>query len=302
MRGDRYLIGSFAFAVLLLAGCAGTGSPGAAAPPSPTAATPAVPQEPVGLVGAWSVSGRGVPADTVLRLADDGLVVFRGCELLLGEWRADQSGLFLAGVHGNSTTDSRRCEPAPRPEAPDWLARAAAFRAEGDSRVLLDAEGDELARLRPGARPRGGPDVYRPWLEPPTVTDEVRRRLAPVPALPGDLAAPGRDDLVGRWVPVSGPDGRTPAPGPGGWPTPPFAELAADGTWRASDGCNGSGGRWAAGPGGAFGATGGMSTLIGCDNVPVNGWLTTARQAGLDGDVLVLRDAQGKETGRLRRG
>ncbi|NJP34919.1 META domain-containing protein [Micromonospora thermarum] len=302
MHQDRYVIGSVALAVLLLAGCAGTDSPGTPAPPSPAATTPAVPQEPTGLVGAWAVSGREVPADTVLRLADDGLLVFRGCEMLLGEWRADQSGLFLAGVHTSSTTDDRRCDPAPRPEAPDWLARAAGFRAEGESRVLLDADGGELARLRPGARPRGGPNVYRPWLEPPTVTDEMRRRLAPVPALPGNLAAPTRDDLVGRWLPVAGPDGRTPTPGSGNWPTPPFAELAADGTWRASDGCNSSNGQWAAGPGGAFGATGGGSTLIGCNNVPVNGWLSAARQAGLDGDVLVLRDAQGKETGRLRRG
>ncbi|MGN9778618.1 hypothetical protein ACTMS0_23040 [Micromonospora sp. H33] len=302
MRQDRYVIGSLALAVLVLAGCAGTDAPSAPAPPSPTATAPAVAQEPAGLVGAWAVNGRGVPADTVLRLADDGLLVFRGCEMLLGEWRADQSGFFLAGVHGASMTDDRRCGPASRPQAPDWLARAAGFRAEGDSRVLLDAQGGELARLRPGARPRGGPDVYRPWLEPPTVTDEMRRRLAPVPALPAGLAAPAPDDLVGRWLPVSGPDGRAPTPRPGGWPTPPFAELAADSTWRASDGCNSSGGRWAAGPGGAFGATGGMSTAIGCDNVSVGGWLSAARQAGLDGDVLVLRDAQGKETGRLRRG
>lgn len=301
MRRHRYVIGSIAVAALLLTGCAGRGTSAAPAPVAPTATTPTVLQDPIGLIGMWAVTGRGVATDTALRLADDGLWMFHGCEVRYGEWRADQSGLFLADVHGTSMTDDRRCGPAPAPRAPDWLARAGGFRAEGDNRVLLDADGAEVARLRPGARPRGGPDVHRPWLEPPTVTDEARRRFAPVPALPAGLAAPAPDNLIGRWLPLSGPDGRTPAPGPGGWPTPPFAELAVDGTWRASDGCNATQGRWAAGSGGAFAATGGVSTLIGCDNVPVGVWLGTARQASLDGDVLVLRDAQGTETGRLRR-
>lgn len=302
MDRNRYVIGSVAIAVLLLAGCAGNGSPAAPTPPSPTAAAPAVPQEPIGLVGMWAVTGKGVAKETVLRLGDNGLLLFRGCEMLLGEWRADQSGLFLATVNGASMTDNRRCGEPPRPQTPDWLAGAAGFRAEGDDRVLVDSGGAELARLRPGGRPQGGPDVYQPYLKPPTVTAEVRRLLAPVPPLPATLTAPAPGELAGRWLPVSGPDGRTPTPRPGGWPTPPFAELAADGTWRASDGCNDTGGRWASGPGGAFVATGGMSTLIGCDNVSVGTWLITARQVGLDGDVLVLRDVQGVETGRLRRG
>ncbi|MER7460299.1 hypothetical protein [Micromonospora sp. NPDC126480] len=304
MRRNRYVIGSFALAVLLLTACGGDPVPVAPAPadpPEPTGTASAVRQEPTGLVGMWTVTGDGVAADTVLRLGDDGPLVFQGCEMLTGDWRADQSGLFLADVHGASMTDDRGCGPSGRTRTPDWLARASAFRADGDSRLLLDADGAELARLRPGARPRGGPDVYPPWLEPPVVTEETRRRLAPVPPLPAGLVAPDQVALTGRWLPAGGPDGRGPAPGPGGWPEPPYAEFAADGTWRASDGCNGTGGRWVSGPAGAFAATGGVSTLIGCDNVPIGAWLITARQVGLDGEVLVLRDAQGAETGRLRR-
>jgi hypothetical protein len=35
------------------------------------------------------------------------------------------------------------------------------------------------------------------------------------------------------------------------------------------------------------------------DNVPIDQWLTMARRAGLDGNVLVLLNAHGDETGRL---
>jgi hypothetical protein len=44
----------------------------------------------------------------------------------------------------------------------------------------------------------------------------------------------------------------------------------------------------------------GPSTLIGCDNVPVGGWMTRARRAGLDGRTLVLLDAQGNPISRLQ--
>ena len=44
----------------------------------------------------------------------------------------------------------------------------------------------------------------------------------------------------------------------------------------------------------------GRHTLIGCDNVPVPDWVSSARLAGFDGDELVLLDVSGAELGRLR--
>jgi hypothetical protein len=121
--------------------------------------------------------------------------------------------------------------------------------------------------------------------------EEIERAFAPGAPLPPELVPVGADALVGRWVPADGSAGR---------PEPPHVELAADGTWRGSDGCNADGGRWVAGPEGAVLAVGGVSTEIGCDNIPVGGWLAGASRAGMDGDVLVLLDAAGNEIGRLR--
>jgi heat shock protein HslJ len=248
--------------------------------------------EPTRLIGSWTASGTGIEKGTVLRLADDGLTVFSGCQVLFGEWTADPSGLFLADVNGVSSAGGPGCAASDRPELPAWLARASGFRTEGSVPVLQDDAGAEVARLRPGARPTAGPDLDPSQVVPPTVTDEARRRLAPPAALPATLTPPARESLAGRWVPAAGP---------AGGPRPAHVVLAADGTWQGSDGCNGTGGRWATGPGGVLLATGGVSTLIGCDNVPVGTWLVSARRVGLDGEVLVLLDAAGTETGRLRR-
>jgi heat shock protein HslJ len=80
--------------------------------------------------------------------------------------------------------------------------------------------------------------------------------------------------------------------------TPAGATLHDDGTYSASDGCNGTTGRWEADADGLV-ATGGSSTLIGCDNVDVAHWLSTATTAGFDGATLVLVDKDGHELGRL---
>lgn len=95
-------------------------------------------------------------------------------------------------------------------------------------------------------------------------------------------------DLVGTWLPANGQaDGRA------------FVTLKADGRWNGSDGCNKTRGTWRSGADGEFAATSGPSTKIGCENVPIATWLADATHAEFNGDVLVLRDATGAETGRL---
>lgn len=100
------------------------------------------------------------------------------------------------------------------------------------------------------------------------------------------------DDILGRWFPADGTaQGRA------------FAEFAPDGGWTGSDGCNGQRGTWTLGPGGdgAFDGTAGMSTMIGCENVPIARWIADADRAELHGGDLVLRDASGAQQARLVR-
>ncbi|QOC89909.1 META domain-containing protein [Micromonospora craniellae] len=288
----RYLIGTIAATALVLTGCAQHDTMSAGPDPVTVDAASAAQQEPTELIGSWTAAGTDVASGTVVQFTDRSLRVFDGCGVRHGSWNADQSGLLIADMHSGGG-----CTAAPDAGL-GWLLRADGFRADGDTRVLLDDTGAELARLRLGGRPDSEPDMDPSWLQPPTVTDETRRWLAAPPALPAQLADPTSEELVGRWVPVGAA-----ADSAGRWPKPASVEFVADGTWTGSDGCNSyAPGRWATDGDGAFLATGGVSTMIGCDNVPTGLWLITARQAGLDGDVLVLRDAQGAETGRLVRG
>jgi heat shock protein HslJ len=113
-------------------------------------------------------------------------------------------------------------------------------------------------------------------------------------AVPSSGVSPlERQELLGRWVPVLARSDR--------WHETPYVQFSQDGTWHGTDGCNGLSGRWNVDPDGAFEASSGPSTLIGCDNVNLGRWLVQAQAVKLDGDVLVLRDAKGNETGRLQR-
>ena len=64
----------------------------------------------------------------------------------------------------------------------------------------------------------------------------------------------------------------------------------------------GNAGRWVGGPEGLLLATTGPSTLMYCPGAPVGAWMSNTGRAGLDGEILVLVDNQGKELGRLRPG
>lgn len=109
------------------------------------------------------------------------------------------------------------------------------------------------------------------------------------PGDPGPHPASAGDLTGGPWYPADGTaQGRA------------FAEFAADGSWTGSDGCNGQSGTWAIDDDGAFTGTAGMSTLIGCENVPFAYWIDDAVRAGIDGGDLLLHDGAG-ETVRLVR-
>jgi hypothetical protein len=268
--------------VLLAAACAeqdadgggqgGGGSPADAAP--------------VDLIGSWSLAEPSAEGDSVIQLDLDQVRVWRDCGTLLGTWTANAYGQFVAYIEGYSGG----CETTEIPTA-EWLNRTTSFAADGDARLLLDAQGEVTARLLPGAEPTAPPNLAPSEAEPPVVTDEIRRALAPAAPLPAELDPIQPDAITGRWVPADGATSSMDVP---------YVDLAADGGWQGSDGCNEYQGRWLTGPDGALLARHGSLEQVGCDNILVGGWLAGASRAGMDGDVLVLLDAGGNELGRLR--
>jgi hypothetical protein len=168
----------------------------------------------------------------------------------------------------------------PTPIGHDPAALIGSWTVDEDPGAILRIEPDRLSLSRPCGELMGS------WKANAEGQPAVTGKAAP--PLPRDLAAMGRDALVGRWVPTEDPRRA-------------YVELRPDGSWDGSDGCNGQSGRWVAGPRGAFLATTGLSTLVACRNVPLGSWLGATWRAGLDRGTLVLLDAGGQELGRLRR-
>jgi hypothetical protein len=272
---------------LVLAGCAATDPPAPAQ--SSTPAPPVASADPAGLIGLWTLVGSSDDPGGLVRIDEHSVSVFRHCAVIRAQWEAGVTGLFVAYTSGYQVSErGRGCRPDT--SAPDWTTRATAFRAEGADRVLLDQDGRILVRLTPGGKPKAVIDLAPADREPPVVTDEIRRSLSRKPDLPAGLAPAGPALLAGRWVPAAGAT-------PGG----AHVELSADGSWTGSDGCNRQAGRWVGDTAGTVLAVAGAQTQIGCENVAVPAWFDEARAAGFDGDVLVLLDADGRETGRLKR-
>ena len=115
------------------------------------------------------------------------------------------------------------------------------------------------------------------------------------------LLASRRVKLVGSWQPVriqgfagvlTRPDSHS----------PPLLTFTAR-RWVASDGCNGLGGIYRLRADGKFAAdTEGVSTTVGCDNVPIWNAVTKASRVRVANDVLVLSGEHGSELARFRRG
>ena len=239
-----------------------------------TPAGAAAQPDPAALVGGWSAGGLRVLLDT------DGVEVVDGCATALGSWRADAAGRFV------SSTDAVLPCPDGSGAAPAWLGTAGGFRFDGADAVLLDRAGGELVRLVP-AEPAPGTGTVDP------ARPGTGRAVAsgPAPAAPDGAGPAGPDALTGSWTAGAGAE----------------VEFAADGTWSGTDGCNGTGGAWTAGPDGGFLATAAaVRTLIACDGPggqpDVGASLATARAAAVDpsGELLLL-DAGGAVLLRLAR-
>lgn len=244
--------------------------------------------DPLALVGTWRVEAAGEEPGAVLQIGRE-FTLWRHCGYFFGGWRANRDGLFLTYV--SSSADA--CFPNTGPDpTKGWWVRVTKFSVAGETRELLDADGVKVARLLPEGSV--GPDLVAHEPEPAPLNEvRLRQELRPVAPLPSGLSAADHAMLIGRWVPTSDPRASR--------HETPYLQLSADGSWSSSDGCNGGMGAWLSGPNGDVLAVGGFSTLIGCNNLNVDGWLTQASKAGFDGSVLVLLDADGHRTGRLRR-
>ncbi len=242
------------------------------------------------LIGAWTVRAPGVPANTSLILGDSyleqagDLGVVSSCGLTTGMWKADGAGGFVGNIDGG--VDACFIS-GPADRTPAWLRSAAAYRSEGTARVLLGSDGRTIARLLPGAHPKPVPNVIRELTDPPVLTRELARQLAPAAPLATGVRPVTRAELVRRWRPAAGN-------------RKAFVAFHSDGSWNGSDGCNGSAGRYQLGAGSGMLVTSGASTLIGCDNSPAPTWVASAERAGLIGNQLALYDQAGKLLGVLR--
>lgn len=96
-------------------------------------------------------------------------------------------------------------------------------------------------------------------------------------------------ELVGTWVSAeSAASAKT-----------PFLTIVDDGTWTASDGCNGVQGTWEQGADDALTVEAGPHTLIFCEGKPLPSLFSEAKSATVDDSTLTLMDAQGAVTATL---
>ncbi|MGP7961169.1 META domain-containing protein [Sanguibacter sp. A247] len=270
-------------AALLLAACADPSVPSAQVTTIVDhAPTPLV--DPREAVGTWTVGGTAGDADkgAVLQVGQ-GMSLWRDCGLV--------DVTYLIGTDGALLTDAWSGSGACQlPGVPAWLGDATSIATAGGDLVLLAADGTPTATLTAGGTPKVPADVSAELAEDPVLDDVLREALDPAsPALPEGVTAATTAEFVGHWLPAK----------PVGAPEASYLALAADGTWRGSDGCNGAQGLWLADKG-SWRATAGPQTLMFCEGVQMPFFAATARAAGLDADgSLVLVDGEGTELVRL---
>lgn len=240
--------------------------------PAPAAASPDAPAvQDVGVLqGSWDVDlpdPRADDADLRLELSGRGGTISQaGCGATL-VWGAHSDGLLLVDATGQTAVGG--CDG---PAQQGWIEGAEGFVVLDPDRVELVSRGGGLAaslvRAEGTARPVGPQDGVAPLAE--------------------GLDAPTSAQLEGRWVRIGEPEH---------WFT------FADGRWATSpDGCNTSQGAFVlSSSGGVLRSQVMETTLAECgDTLP--GWpVTGIERLGLDGDVLVLLDADGDVLLRMAR-
>lgn len=284
------LVAGLSLALAVLAGCGGDDSvdqtPNAEGSTAPTTGTGAV--LPSQLVGQWDVEGEGVEKGAVITFSADEASLLSRCGVLDGSWKSLPGGVFLADLYSGPED----CIPDDDASfTPAWLGTASSFSVRGEQRQLHGNDGQVTAILRPAAgRPKLPSTETEEYVDPPVLTDEERAELDRLPPdFPPGIRPAEASELLGTWV-LPGETG-----GKGNWPHATFGD---DGWIVGSDGCNGTGARYALAEG-ALLQSDGVSTLIGCENIDIT---AGAVLVGFDGETLVLIGKDGQEIRRAVRG
>jgi hypothetical protein len=295
--------GSLIVALLMLAGCTTPsppaddvpqGSPGASSPPPARAA------HPTDLVGMWRVTGEAAErGDAWVRfdaravsplLLGQEVTLWRTCGAVAGEWKATAAALvtdmYLSFGDGCAS---------PGALAVDWLNRAE-YVPTATGIDVRATDGTVRATLVDDDTMPPEDTVRGLTAALPDLTPEETRLFAPGAPLPDTATA--ATDVVGRWIAADETSTS---------PEVPFVTFHADGTYTASEGCNGAGGRWVLGDGGEFIATSSPTTLMGCDSIAIPSWVASASHIGsevgeTDAIILTLYDGDAQPLGRLASG
>jgi len=306
----RFFIPLAVAGVLTLTGCASSAAPTGPFDPEETASsTPTDQPLPAGetgqaieLVGMWHVTGiEGDPAATFLRIDARELLLFTPCGAEYGSWRVAGTDLLMsvgtvtALAEQDAGATGVECAGDAGTATVPWVDSVDSYRAAGDgSFTLLDGSGEPVATLAEDGAPEPDPNLPEDFLRAPEITEDTRAWFTEGRPLPADATA--ATDLVGRWIPTE----KT------GDLTDPFVTFAGDGSYEASDGCNGGAGRWELGADGVFLATSGPSTLMFCEGAAVPLWISQATIATSATDTagvetVTLLDATGTPLGALVR-
>ena len=228
---------------------------------------------PASLLGSWRVVSDKKDEGAVF--TSDGMTVRTACGDELGTWGADFNGGFVGDVFAGCEHGSEKTL------VPVWLRSATGFRVEGAERLLISATGEVVARLTPTEEPT-------PSLAVRARFNERNRRQKAMPTTATPVTA---SSIRGRWVPLAPASGSKPA----------FVDFGSKSRRTGSDGCNQTGGRYVVGRDGELLTTRDVQTLIGCENSPIDRWVSQASHAGFQRGELVLFDRRGHVLGRARR-
>lgn len=237
---------------------------------------------PLGLIGLWRVSDApGEWPETWLRIDVSDMQLIRACGPIYLSWRAGSSAFVADTAAWGDGCDNNRVE---------WLEQAATYRQVDQGWQLLNSSGGVQASLRRDGAPKRHGETTKEMTKPPEINDAVREAMQFPNALPEGAPIVPAAAIQGTWRPA-GPL----------ISTNPHLTFSADGSYTGSDGCNKASGRWAVESTGAFLATVGPTTEIGCEGAPVHTWMFEAEAASMDGDDLVLFNAGAQEITRLTR-
>lgn len=287
--GARLLAAAATLAAIpVLAACAGAPAGDGGGGPT-TGDGPALEEVPPSqLVGLWRVDAEGESEDTWVQIGSPysphDLTLWRECGAISGWWLPG-AGAMLTSIESWSGACGDDAGGV------DWLLAVDGFAADGEDRVLLDAEGEVLATLSLDGEPPPHPDVADELRTQPELTEEQAAELDVRPEpLPDGAEPAAAEEVLGRWVPVET------------YETDPFIELLDDGTWTGSDGCNGLGGRWLLDDELVLLVISGPQTLIGCEGENLGSMLVGSAWLVVDGDTLTFYDAEGTVIGEAARG